>query len=197
MKIIFKFFRYDTSFNFMTNLCLYLDYKRNLKFLKKKFNLSTFNKILYLKVNFCDLNKKSEQKCERDSSLKFKNLPDFNKEINDIKDRILQRKIYSLKTKIKKYMSFLNLKYLIDLKNSQNNIKKFFDFLSKHITTYKMSIQEIVEGQREVTQNKNFTFDDGETVKEKMDKFENKLKEHLNVQSQIDNIKKNIKKNQN
>ena len=37
-------------------------------------------------------------------------------------------------------------------------------------------MQALIEGQREVTQNKNYLFDDGETIQEKKDKFENKIK---------------------
>jgi hypothetical protein len=193
MKIIFKFFRNNKSGDFMTNLYLYLDYKNNLKFLKKKYNLGFFKKILYFKVNFHEDKKMNEQICHEEKFVKIEKFPDFKKEIDEIKENIWKKRINYLKITIVKYFGYFNIKNLIDLKNSQDNVKKIFDFLSRHITTYKTSIQELVEGQREVTQNKNFTFDDGETVQEKMDKFEKKLKEHLDVKSHIDSIKKNIK----
>lgn len=44
------------------------------------------------------------------------------------------------------------------------------------IGIYNKSIENIVEGQREVTFNPEFKLDDGETVKEKLDKFETTAK---------------------
>ncbi len=184
MKIFCKFFRNNKNIDFTTKFYLYLDYKRNLKFLNKKYKLEWWDRFLFFNVNFSDITKTKNPQLTND-----KNLPDLQKELTEIKSNIIKKRIAYIKMKVIKCLSYLNVKYLVDLKNSQNNIKQLFDFLSKHIATYKKSIQELVEGQREVTQNKNFTFDDGETVQKKIDKFENNLKEHMNLKTNFDNLK--------
>jgi hypothetical protein len=105
----------------------------------------------------------------------------MKEELYNIKKDIYMDYFYGFYNKFMRVINILNIKKLLDLKNSQNNLQKFFDFLSRHIGTYKKAVQELVEGQREVTYNKDFKFQDGQTVKEKCDKFESKLKETLNI----------------
>ena len=115
----------------------------------------------------------------------------FKKEIQDIKIKnrnILKEKYYLY---IQNKLSKVNWKALLDFKNSQDYIHKIFLFLTRHIGTYKASIQELVEGQREVIYNDDFKFEDGETAKQKTEKFEGKFKENFSVRDLTSKIKGN------
>lgn len=183
MKIIKRIF--NQKYDFMSKCYLYFDYKTNLKQIKQKHKLSYIDFLLYMKIN---LNSGNNKNTTRDDFPNFKSELEF---IKEEKRRKLKEKVLN---KINDYVKLLDIKRLMDLKNSQNNIQKFFAFLSLHVGTYKKALQELVEGQREVTQNKQFTFDDGDTVQEKMDRFEYKIKEHLNVDSHLNNLN-NLKNN--
>ena len=186
MKILKRFF--NQKYDFLTKCYLFLDYKKNLKQIKQIHKLSYIDFLLYMKINLNGEKNPCKQRTSRDT------LPDFKRELEFIKQekrRQLKEKIFN---KLNEYIKLFNVKRLMDIKNSQNNIQKFFAFLSLHVGTYKKALQELVEGQREVTQNKQFTFDDGDTVQEKMDRFEYKIKEHLNVESHLNNLKNNLNK---
>jgi hypothetical protein len=187
MKILKRIF--NQKYDFMTKCYLYLDYKKNLKQIRQKHKLSNIDFILYMKINLnSDRNKNTQQ------TIRHYTFPDFKTELEFLKEEKRRKLKEKIINKISEYIKLLNIKRLMDIKNSQNNIQKFFAFLSLHVGTYKKSLQELVEGQREVTQNKQFTFDDGDTVQEKMDRFEYKIKEHLNVESHLNNLKNNINK---
>eukprot|EP00357_Protocruzia_adherens_P024401 CAMPEP_0114977368 /NCGR_PEP_ID=MMETSP0216-20121206/3197_1 /TAXON_ID=223996 /ORGANISM="Protocruzia adherens, Strain Boccale" /LENGTH=178 /DNA_ID=CAMNT_0002338415 /DNA_START=107 /DNA_END=643 /DNA_ORIENTATION=- len=51
-------------------------------------------------------------------------------------------------------------------------IERWSKLIVYHINNYHRSLQELVEGHREVTTNKDFQFEDGETVQNKLDRFE-------------------------
>jgi len=182
-----KFLKNHKNLDFTTKFYLYLDYRNNLKEIKKKNALSYTNMILYPKINFNSNNKKSKIENKTQNLNTCVNL---EKELRDIKEEIQRKRIEKAKAILLKIMKIIDIRYLIDLKNSKDNIQKIFGILSKQIEIYKKSIQELVEGQREVTQNKNFTFEDGDTVQEKVDRFEAKIKEYLNIQGQIEKYKK-------
>ena len=194
MRIFKKIFKENKNYDFSTKCYLYLDYKQSLKQIKKNEKLSTIDFILFMKL---DPEFNSKNKIMENKSINFMNIrnnnnfPDFEKELNDIKDELQIKRIKKIKIYFNKYLQMINIKYLIDLKNSQNNVKQIFAFISRHIGTYNQSMQELVEGQREVTQNKNYLFDDGETVQEKKDKFENKIKDYMNIEAHINNLKNN------
>jgi hypothetical protein len=175
-KIIRKIFKENKNLDLTTKIYLTQNYISNLNAIRRENNLSVFRKIILIKFN----NKNGTNKNISKNNV-CKNFPDFSKELPEIKNKLFKQKLIFIKDKLLTIITWLNIKHLIDLKNSQNNIKHLLDFISRHVGVYKNSIQALVEGQREVTQNKNFTFDDGETVQEKMDKFEVKLKEHLNI----------------
>ena len=94
----------------------------------------------------------------------------FEEELNDIYSKEFSAKINKIKLFFVKIYRMLNIKYLLDLKNSQDNISKFFHFLSENIKVYKKALEELVEGHREVTYHRDFTFKDGQTVQDKIDK---------------------------
>jgi len=135
-------------------------------------NINTLNQFYYIKL-LHQLKKREKQYNSRQLNLR--------NEIRFLQMRIRNKKISKVKKVIKQILRFTNIKNLMDLKNTKNTIQATFVTLSKYIRLYKQSMNELVEGQREVTQNKNFKFEDGETVKEKIDKFEKKLKENVNL----------------
>ena len=102
-------------------------------------------------------------------------------ELKFLQSRIRNKKISKIKKIIKRFTRIVNIKHFLDLKNTKNTIQATFTVLSKYIGLYKHSMNELVEGQIEVTHNKNFKFEDGETVKDKIDGFEKKLKENVNL----------------
>lgn len=120
---------------------------------------------------------------ELKSNKNLYNFPTINlkTELKLIKSKIREKKIAKIKKFINKFTKIVNIKNFLDLKNTKNTIQATFTVLSKYISLYKLSMNELVEGQREVTQNKNFRFEDGETVKEKIENFERKLKENVNL----------------
>ena len=201
LKIRYRTFKKifaSSNLDFVTKLYLYENYSSNLAKIKRKKELNLWDKILKLNLDNQreKIKNKIEKKIEQSRINETKNLEqiqnpknfssldlnvDLKKELMEIKQSIRKKQIEKLKNLIKFYLNKLNVKHLLDLKNSQNNMKNLFNFLSRNIEIYKRSIQELVEGQREVTYNKNFKFDDGETVKEKEIKFEEKLKENINL----------------
>jgi len=201
-KIRYRTFKKFSSSNldFATKLYLCENYSSNLAKIKRKNQLNLWDKILILNLdNKTEKIKKTVEDKIENSRIDLNKNPgnlnlDLNQELIEIKQNIRKKQIEKLKNLLKFYLNKLNLKHLLDLKNSQNNMKHFFNFLSRNIEIYKRSIQELVEGQREVTQNKNFQFEDGETVQEKMDKFEIKLKENLNSSKEMRDILKNKNK---
>jgi hypothetical protein len=184
LKIMKRFLIDDKNTSVLMRLYLYQNYMINLKSIKKNNNLTFYNSFIKFNIwpNFTNDENKTNRKKNILDKKEYK-LPDFEKELNFIREQ--KYKQYKEKTMLilKKMITFLNVKQILDLKNTQNNIKLIFTFFSKNIALYKLSIQELVEGQREVTQNKNFKFEDGKTVQNKMDEFEVKLKENLNIKS--------------
>ena len=90
----------------------------------------------------------SKNKIMENKSINFMNIrnntkfPDFEKELNDIKNELQRKRIEKIKIYFNKYLQMINIKYLVDLKNSQNNVKQIFAYISRHIGTYKQSMQE-------------------------------------------------------
>ncbi len=207
-KIFFS--QANKNLDLVTKLYLTQTYLKNLSYIKRKNNLNLFNKILCSCFNSIYINRQKILLNELESKLqnldavlkqknfceskKFPEFPDFQSELNEIKQKIRKEKIEKIKITFLYYLNKINIKHLLDLKNSQNNLKNIFNFLSRNIEIYKRSIQELVEGQREVTQNKKFQFEDGETVQDKMDKFETKLKENLHSGKSIKDSIKNKNK---
>lgn len=75
------------------------------------------------------------------------------------------------------YYRDLDEKYKNEKSQSSEELRgKFVGFIEQ----YNKSIEEIVEGQREVTFNPDFKFENGQTVKEKTDEFEGKLRSFIN-----------------
>lgn len=111
---------------------------------------------------------------------------DLDQEVQYIKAKKKYKKKEEILSKIKSITKYFNWKRLLDIKNSQNYVKKVFMFLSRHIGTYKASMEALVEGQREVVHNNNFKFEDGESVKVKVDRFEEKFKENFNIREAIE-----------
>lgn len=179
------FFNNEYKVSFLTKMVLYRNYTQNLKRIKNNFYPDYVSIIVNIIKGQNNNNNKNIQ-----NNLEDNKFPNFKYELREIKIKKIKKKLnifYVLFSKIKK---LINIKSLLDLKHTQDNIQKIFSWVSRHIEIYKKSIQEIVEGQREVTTNKNFKFEDGKTVQEKMDNFENKIKENLNLQNFYNKIKK-------
>lgn len=190
LKILSKIFNENKNCDLITKLYLYYDYTSNLKKIKTTYNLTLLRTLFFPKIKIINYQFKKDNSNTKKQGLYS---PDFKEEFNEI-NNLKRKKFYeNLSNVYLKIYNKLNIKHFFDLKNTQNNVKLFFEFLSKHISNYKKSIQEIVEGQREVTQNKNFKFEDGQTVQEKMDNFDKKMKEYFNIQEFYKKIKNNNK----
>jgi hypothetical protein len=160
MKISLKFFKELKNLDFVTKCYLYLDYRNNIKELRTRYKiLSYIDFLLYMKID-SSLIKSEKISVNKNIPREKFFFPNFEKEIAEVRQNIKKKHIEKIYTLLYKYTQYMNFKILLDLKNSQNNVQYFFAFLSKHIGTYKKSISELVEGQREVTQNKNFLLDD-------------------------------------
>lgn len=161
---------------------------------KDKSVLNTIKKELLLKYNFDKINKNlsnSNISINNYNNNNINDYPDLRYEIKLIKKK--QRKVY-LDTKLLKitnFLKYLNIKNILDFRNSKEYVHKLFIFISKHIGTYKSSVHELVEGQREVIHNDEFIFDDGESVKNKIDKFELKFKQNFSLKESNNNSKMN------
>jgi hypothetical protein len=172
-KIICRIFAENKNLSLRGKVYITKDYLQNIRFMKKNAdNIYNFHRYKY---------KIESNKKEREPTPKS-DFANMKLELSEIRSRIRNKKINNVKNKLLSFLKFLNLRYLLELKNTQNNIQLFFEFLSRQIGNYKRAIQELVEGQREVTQNQDFKFEDGETVKDKMDRFDAKVKElfHIN-----------------
>lgn len=177
-------------------LSLTIDYIINLRKIKKTHGLSLFSVLTGHRVSNNTLPRNKEMiedirsEAKKEKFVHSSNV-DLNAELQEMKRKDYEIRINKIKEITRKLTKVINIKYLMDLRNSQLNAQKLLEILSRHIETYKKSIQELVEGQREVTLNKDFKFDDGETVKEKMDKFEFKAREHLTSNEMFNKIKNN------
>ncbi|CAI2382229.1 unnamed protein product [Moneuplotes crassus] len=57
--------------------------------------------------------------------------------------------------------------------------------LSKFLGIYRTGMASMLQGYREVTTDENFKFDDGTTVKERMDRFESRMKRSKGTYSDL------------
>lgn len=156
-------------------------------YLQLKYLIKTLN------ANFIrTIKQKSNQKKKPNSSY-FLHTSKVNlkEEVEFIKEKLNLKRRERLLVFFQTKFFIFNWKSFLDFRNSQDFIHKVFLFLSKHIGTYKSSIQELVEGQREVIHNDEFLFDDGETAKEKTNKFERKFKENFSIKEIISKYKNN------
>jgi len=65
-----------------------------------------------------------------------------------------------------------------EIKNRDTRARVMWKIV-EYTNLYHESVQNLVEGQREVVRDENFKFEDGTTVKEKMDKFEQFLRKRM------------------
>jgi hypothetical protein len=194
--IIKRLFKENKQLSISNRFYVINNYMKNIKLIKKENGLTLFQILFGGGKNNNSLKylNKNEDKIFIENKNNENNFPNFEEELKEIK--LKKQKVYMKKitTFFQQILKILNIKFLLDLKNSQNNIQKITEFASKHIGNYRKSIQELVEGQREVTTNKNFKFEDGETVQDKTNKFETKVKERLNINfNTIQEIYKNKK----
>lgn len=98
--------------------------------------------------------------------------------IDSVKNNSFKNFIDGLKTQTDKIKNifYFNIKTRENRKQLKN---KFIDAFQ----LYNDSLQEIVEGQREVMNNKEFVFEDGETTEMKRNKFKAKFKSMLSKMS--------------
>ena len=158
------------------------DYFQSITNIKSKYRLGLKNylvdnlkvdqrikKELLTKIDMMKKEKRKQIKIEKIIEINVKPV-NMKEELREIYGKDFQARINKFKMFFHKIYRMFNIKYLLDLKNSQDNIQKFFQFLSENIKIYKKSLEELVEGHREVTYNKNFKFQDGQTVQDKIDK---------------------------
>ena len=161
-------------FSYLKHICLNIQKK----LLVRKINLDNAISDLYTQE------KKNSIEIKKILRTDIKTKLNFEKELKEIKEQRVKKQIEMIKATINKIINFFNFKRIIELKNSQSNIKALFHFLSAHITNYKQALHDLVEGHREVTHNKKFKFENGETVKDRMDKvifkFRNNFIKKLN-----------------
>ena len=184
MRKIFFYKKLKNENNFSTKMRIFLwvDYFHNINLVKNKNRLRFRH---YIVDNFkIDQRIKKEflaeiekKKKEKRKQIKIEKILEINvkpvnmkEELKEIYGKDLQAKINKIKMFFHKIYRIFNIRYLLDLKNSQDNIQKFFHFLSENIKIYKKSLEELVEGHREVTYNKDFKFENGQTVQNKIDK---------------------------
>jgi len=170
------------NISFKMRMYILLDYFHNIKIIKIKNRLmfrhlffdnfkidQKTKKELLTKIESMKKKKRKQIKIEKNIEINVKPV-NMKEELREIYGKALQAKINKFKMFFHKIYRMFNIKYLLDLKNSQDNIQKFFHFLSENIKIYKKSLEELVEGHREVTYNKDFKFQDGRTVQNKIDK---------------------------
>ena len=75
-------------------------------------------------------------------------------------------------------------------KDFQENLNKNFVY---YLSLYHQSMQNLVEGQREVTKDVQFKFENGETVEDKMNKFDKFFRSKIPKFNLKNKIKLNIK----
>jgi RNAse (barnase) inhibitor barstar len=90
----------------------------------------------------------------------------WEKRWNQVKDNLKLENLKSYKTFLKS-------------KSNQENKKLFKAKLTENMKLYNESIQELVEGQREVMLNPDHLWDDGQTTKEKLEKIKEKMNKTL------------------
>ena len=180
--IFFHKLKSDYKISHKMKFFLWLDYFKNIKFIKNRnrlklshFFIDNFKVDQRIKneiLNEIDNLKKEKRKLIKIEKIIQINIKPLNlkDELQDIYGKEFQAKLNKFKMFWHKIYRIFNLKYLLDRKNSQDNIKRFFHFLSENIKIYKKSLEELVEGHREVTYNKDFKFQDGQTVQNKIDK---------------------------
>ena len=66
-------------------------------------------------------------------------------------------------------------------------------WIVKYVNLYHKSLEELVEGHREVTRNHDTVLDDGQTVNQKLQDFENKITKSTWDYEKLKNYKDNIK----
>ncbi len=170
------------NLSFKMRMFLLLDYFHNINLIKVKHRLKfrhyfidnykidqKTKKELLTKIELMKKEKRKQIKIEKTIEINVKPV-NMKEELREIYWKMLQAKLNKFKMFFHKIYRMFNIKYLLDLKNSQDNIQKFFHFLSENIKIYKKSLEELVEGHREVTYNKDFKFQDGQTVQNKIDK---------------------------
>lgn len=102
----------------------------------------------------------------------------------DSKKMKKSEKIYLLLSKIKNAMHYTErLKFIknqaTEMKSPQSVKENLQEWILYSVKLYHESLQNLIEGQREVLRDKNFIFDDNKSVDDKMTKFEEYLKEKI------------------
>lgn len=88
------------------------------------------------------------------------------------------KRVNSRKLKIKKF-GFREITNIIEIKRPQSIKENLQEWLLYSARLYHQSLQNLIEGQREVLRDKKFTFEDNKTVEEKMQAFEDYLKSKI------------------
>lgn len=180
--MFFRRLKNQYNLSFQMRIYLMLDYFNNINLIKVKHRLNlrhylidnfkidqNIKKDLLRKIDNMKNEKRKQIKIEKTIEINVKSV-NMKEELREIYGKNIQAQLNKFKMFFHKIYRMFNIKYLLDLKNSQDNIQKFFLFLSENIKIYKKSLEELVEGHREVTYNKDFKFQDGETVQNKIDK---------------------------
>lgn len=133
----------------------------------------------FLKINehketlnlFSEIKKKKQEDNFIIRKFKMFNVEDYDSKIEEIKKKIDEKRVEVID---------LNLK------------EKFQRWMLNFIKLYHESLQNLIEGQREVLKDNKFVFDDGESVEVKMNKFEEMIKKKMPNLNIKDNLMKSF-----
>lgn len=169
----------------LLRLYSYLKTRNRLKQIKKDHGLRARYLIESIYVNryLNTLNKPNFKQSIYYDNKARKHSVDLKSEISHIKQVKRNQRKKEIIAFFTNTLNFLSVRKLLDMKNTKNNVQDLFDLLSKQISNYKNAIQELVEGQREVTQDKNYRFENGETVQDRLDKFTVKFRENFSFKN--------------
>jgi hypothetical protein len=173
-----------TPFGILNALrCTFMYYKQRSR-LKSKHKLRIYNipylAFLQIKQDSYKKRKLTEAIINQYKLEKNENLEDFikssglNSKFNKLSDQIVYE--YN-KIREEGFQNYL----LKNLSSSRRHLahyvtpENFSKWIVSYVNLYHKALEELVEGHREVTRNHDTILDDGETVSQKLEKFQNRL----------------------
>lgn len=163
-----------------------ISYYRERKLLKKKHNLRLLDLpyIMRLQYKFDKANKsymaqQVSNQLYQEKSDQFQEFISKKKQFSVLSEKLQAEKNCLKELGIKEY-SVDRVK--TGWKYFRENIKvdNISKFIVKYVNLYHKALESLVDGHREVTRNHDTILDDGKTVKEKLEIFEEKIKGETN-----------------
>lgn len=168
-----------------------LAYRSNKKDIFNKYELGSENYFTYwyLGSRMRDIEKRLDAKFEdaiqqkiaqRERQKLFREISNFGSDIGGAYLEESSAQMKKVVEKAKEIIANPNLLAAYVEKGENKRLRqKISDFFIENASLYNQSLQNLLEGQREVTRNEEFKFEDGTTVKDRMNKFEVFLKSKM------------------